>query len=115
VAVRGLDEIVIDCRDPARLAAFWAAVFETQPVIRGDSWAYIESERTRTRIAFQRVPEPKSVKNRVHIDVDVDDISVECARLVALGAVKVADIVVDEQGPFQVMLDPERNEFCLVS
>ncbi len=67
------------------------------------------------RIAFQQVPEVKTVKNRVHLDVEVDDIDTERDRLVGLGGAAVGSLVVDDQGPFQVMTDPEGNEFCLVA
>jgi predicted enzyme related to lactoylglutathione lyase len=109
-----LFEIVTDCADPVALARFWADVFLTTPVLRSDEWTHVECEGTRTRLAFQRVPEPKTTKNRVHLDVEVDDIPAERSRLVALGATALGDVVDDEDGPFQVMADPEGNEFCLV-
>jgi len=115
MAVRFLQEIVVDCLDPPRLVEFWAALFGTEATVRTEDWAYVESPATRVRIAFQGCPTSKSVKNRVHLDVEVDDIAAETARLVALGARKLGDVVVDEHGPFQVMLDPEGNEFCLVA
>ena len=86
MTVLGLNEVVVDCRDPAALARFWASVFDAPMTVRDASWAYVESPATKTRLAFQRVPEPKSVKNRVHLDVDVDDIDAEARRLAALGA-----------------------------
>ena len=66
---------------------------------------------TDPRLWFQRVPEPKRVKNRVHLDLRADDVEVELARLTAMGATvaddqPVADLV--------VMRDPEGNEFCLL-
>ena len=114
MAVFGLQEVVIDCADPGALAVFWAATFSTEPVVRSADWAYIESPTTRVRIAFQKVPEPKRVKNRLHLDIDVDDIAQEQARLELLGASAIGTIVSDEMGPFQMMTDPEGNEFCLV-
>ncbi|MDH5314331.1 MAG: hypothetical protein OEW66_10935, partial [Actinomycetota bacterium] len=67
-------------------------------------------------LRFQRVPEPKTVKDRIHLDLRVDDIEEACRRVIELGAQRV------EQGDFReydvtfrVMLDPEGNEFCLVS
>jgi predicted enzyme related to lactoylglutathione lyase len=89
-------------------------VFGVESVLREAEWAYVESDATRVRIAFQQVPESKTVKNRVHLDVEVDDIPAETKRLVALGATKVGGIVTDDYGDFQVMQDPEGNEFCLV-
>jgi predicted enzyme related to lactoylglutathione lyase len=114
MAVRRLDEIVLDCADPTRLVRFWGALFGIEPVFRELDWTYIDSPVTRVRIAFQRVPEPKSVKNRVHLDVEVDDIAAEAARLVGLGARTVGTVMEDEYGRFQVMQDPEGNEFCLI-
>lgn len=66
------------------------------------------------RLAFQQVPEGKTVKNRLHLDIEVDDIDAERARLTAEGAVVVADMHTATHGRFQVMLDLEGNEFCLV-
>ena len=66
------------------------------------------------RLAFQRVPEPKTVKNRVHVDVWAVDgkLDAEVERLLALGASEV-ERVTDESGTFVVMQDPEGNEFCV--
>jgi hypothetical protein len=115
MTVLGLHEVVVDCANPPLLAEFWAAVFGTERVVRSDDWAYVESPATRVRIAFQRVPEAKAAKNRVHLDVEVDAIGPERDRLVGLGAIARGPIVLDEDGPFQVMIDPENNEFCLVA
>ena len=114
MAVIRLQEVVVDCREPGTLVQFWAAVFGVEGVVRSEDWAYVDLVDPPTRVAFQQVPEPKSVKNRVHLDVEVDDIDAERDRLVGLGATSVGAIVVDDQGPFQVMTDPEGNEFCLV-
>jgi predicted enzyme related to lactoylglutathione lyase len=111
--VHGIDEIVVDCADPATLVEFWARVFGVPAVVRSVDWAYVDVPNA-TRIAFQQVPEPKTGKNRVHLDVDVDDIELEADRLLAAGAILVGAIQNDEYGHFQVMRDPEGNEFCLV-
>jgi catechol 2,3-dioxygenase-like lactoylglutathione lyase family enzyme len=113
VTVRGLDEIVIDCTDPPALAHFWAAVFGVEPVVHDDRWAYIDAPGS-TTIAFQRVPEPKTGKNRLHLDVRVDDIEAVAERLLGLGAARVGSVRPDALGEFQVMLDPEGNEFSVV-
>jgi hypothetical protein len=74
----------------------------------------------RPRIFFQRVPEPKSVKNRVHLDIAApaadsshraEEIDAFAERLTALGAHRLR--VVKETGYFVVMADPEGNEFCV--
>ncbi len=68
----------------------------------------------RPRVLFQRVPEPRSGKNRVHLDVHVgaDQREAEVARLVALGA---TELWREAQGPMQwvTLADPEGNEFCV--
>ncbi|TDQ52217.1 VOC family protein [Actinorugispora endophytica] len=114
MAVGELDEIVVDCADPASLAVFWARVLGGEPVDRSPDWSYVDPPG-QTRVAFQRVPEPKSGKNRLHIDVAVADIHAASAELAALGARLVGGIVTDTAGSFQVLLDPEGNEFCAVS
>jgi predicted enzyme related to lactoylglutathione lyase len=115
MAVIGLQEVVIDCNDPTALVEFWARVFDAEPVVRDETWAYIDAPNAHVRIAFQRVPEAKRVKNRVHLDVEVDDIPAETERVTALGALVHGPPMEDDQGPFQVLLDPEGNEFCLVA
>lgn len=109
-----LNEIVIDCADPPRLARFWAIVLGGEPVDRDPDWSYVDPPDGPLRVAFQQVPEGKQAKNRVHLDVEVDDMDAETARLTAAGATTVGDLRTDEHGPFRVMLDPEGNEFCLV-
>jgi hypothetical protein len=60
------------------------------------------------------VPEAKTVKNRVHLDVDVPDLEDAVAASLPWGAVRVGEVVYDELGGFQVMQDPEGNEFCFI-
>lgn len=117
-ALGRLDEIVIDCAAPARLARFWSGVLGGQPVDRGPEWSYVDPPGGQPRIAFQAVPEArqgqKTAKNRLHLDVEVSDIVTVREHLVRLGAEAVGDVQKDPQGAFQVMRDPEGNEFCLV-
>jgi predicted enzyme related to lactoylglutathione lyase len=107
-------ELCIDCRDPERLAAFWSEVlgYETK---REDDETYLEgSQGSGPILFFASVPEPKTVKNRLHIDVNPTDRdqSDEVERLERLGATRV-DI---GQGDVSwvVMADPEGNEFCVL-
>ncbi len=67
------------------------------------------------RIGFQRVPERKQVKNRVHLDVLAPDLEAATQAAVELGAVRHGDVVLEEDGAFQILLDPEGNELCLVT
>ncbi|CAL9609340.1 hypothetical protein SUDANB95_05561 [Actinosynnema sp. ALI-1.44] len=109
-----LDQVVIDCLEPARLVRFWAGLLGGEPVLRERGWAHVEPPGW-PRISFQPVPEGKAVKNRLHLDVEVADIAAATERAKGLGAEVVGDVVTDEQGSFQVVLDPEGNEFCFVS
>ena len=111
-----LREIVIDCNDPRLVAEFWAEVLGWEVHQKGDEFGMSESGQPFPDLVlvFGQVPEPKTVKNRVHIDVspvgcDRDE---EVARLEALGA-KRADIGQGEQ-PWVVLQDPEGNEFCVL-
>ncbi|GEK23533.1 glyoxalase [Cellulomonas xylanilytica] len=104
----------MDCADPARLARFWADVLGGTPQRRDDDWHHVDPPGW-TRVAFQRVPEGKVVKNRVHLDVAVDDIPEAARQAEALGATRVGEVHVDTAGSFQVLLDPEGNEWCVVT
>jgi catechol 2,3-dioxygenase-like lactoylglutathione lyase family enzyme len=115
-----LTEICFDCADPERLARFWCDVLGWQVAERGDGWVEIRDpaapppDRGGVVLIFDRVPEGKAAKNRVHLDVNpVDrDQAAELARLLSLGAREV-DV---GQGDVQwhVLADPEGNEFCLL-
>ncbi|MFI9006567.1 VOC family protein [Actinosynnema sp. NPDC053489] len=109
-----LNQIVVDCLEPARLVRFWAGLLGGEPVERAHGWAHVVPPGW-PRISFQPVPEPKAVKNRLHLDVAVDDLAAARSAAVALGATPRGDVRTDEQGSFQVMLDPAGNEFCFVS
>lgn len=61
------------------------------------------------RLYFQKVPEPKAVKNRVHLDLRADDVEAEVKRLAALGAAEL-----HRHGSWVTLRDPEGNEFCMV-
>ncbi|MGW5848876.1 VOC family protein [Streptomyces sp. NPDC055254] len=109
-----LRQIVVDCHDPRALARFWAELLGGDPVDRDRGWSHMELPGL-ARLAFQPVPEGKAGKNRLHLDVAVEDIEAAAAEAVRRGAVRVGRVVTDDQGSFQGMLDPEGNEFCLVS
>ncbi|SDK20252.1 VOC family protein [Streptomyces indicus] len=109
-----IEEIVFDCSDPARLVRFWAALLDAEPVDRSPDWSYIDPPGF-ARIAFQRVPEGKAAKNRLHLDLNGGDVAAATAEAEALGARRVGEVVTDAYGDFQVLRDPEGNEFCFVS
>lgn len=109
-----IDEIVFDCHDPARLVRFWAALLGGDPVDRSADWSYLDPPGF-VRVAFQRVPEGKAVKNRLHLDLDAGDVDAAADEAVGLGAVRMGAVVTGDYGRFQVLTDPEGNEFCFVS
>jgi catechol 2,3-dioxygenase-like lactoylglutathione lyase family enzyme len=139
-------QITLDCADPAALAAFWVEVLGYRlqdpppgfdsweqaleamgvpPENRNDAAALIDPEGARPRLFFQRVPERKQGKNRVHLDVRAAPglqgdarmvaLEAEAERLVSRGATRLARF---EPAPplgagHIVLADPEGNEFCL--
>jgi predicted enzyme related to lactoylglutathione lyase len=113
-----LTEIIIDAADPRALARFWGDVLGW-PVVdddRGLSWISASGDHTaRPMVVFVPVPEPKTVKNRVHLDVNPAgvDQAEELERLLALGATR-ADVGQSDDVPWIVLADPEGNEFCLL-
>ncbi len=139
-------QVTFDCDDPGGLSRFWNEVlgyrldspppgfdtwdealdaFGVPPERRNDASASVDPTGVGPRLWFQRVPEGKTAKNRVHLDVRAapglagDErmaaLESECERLVALGASRLQR---HEPAPpmshgFIVMADPEGNEFCL--
>jgi len=125
-----IQDIVFDCAHPASLARFWAAVLDEYAVAayeeadleqlrslgvtdpEDDPTVLVETpgQPGRTpRLWFQRVPEGKTVKNRMHLDLRADDPEAEIDRLVDLGATVLARY----EGQV-VLADPEGSEFCLL-
>ena len=106
--------VVVDCLDPEVVAAFWAAALGV--AVSGRWHQYVMLEATvhgGPSLSFQQVPEAKAGKNRVHLDLFVDDLEVASARLVALGATP-GDRITEDGIAIWVHLDPEGNELCLV-
>ena len=107
--------LVLDCTDPERLAEFWAPALRY--VTLGTAGAYVAlfpDGRPGPKLLLQRVAEAKTVKNRMHFDIEVPDIEAEADRLVALGATRVSRGPSREHGStWLLMADPEGNEFCI--
>ena len=138
-------QVVFDAAEPEKLAQFWALAlgYITQPRPEGftsleeffrsigipeeefgDQWALIDPAGNGPRLYLQRVPEGKTAKNRVHLDVRVAGpdvtseererlVSEHVSRLVAAGGT-VARELDEARGHCTVMRDPEGNEFCIV-
>jgi hypothetical protein len=117
-------KVVIDGHDLDRLAQFWSAALGYEQL---DVWdeSYRNLRPTPSGVAsggppllLQRVPEDKAGKNRVHLDLHPDDGPGTVDRLIALGAAPVGaartDYLAAHGTTFQVMADPEGNEFCVV-
>jgi hypothetical protein len=110
-----IDALVIDCKDPAVLAAFWCLALGSHVAETQDGYVVIEHpDGAGCPILFQVVPEARSVKNRLHLDLrPPSSMEAEVARLEQAGAKSLH--LVDEGGSFwTVMADPEGNEFCVL-
>ena len=109
-----LTHVNVDAQDPERLAAFWGAVLGVS--VRGRWEQYVALEPAAPgapSVCFQRVPEAKAGKNRLHLDLEVDDLDTALARAEALGATLVQRV--EQAGErWCVCADPEGNELCLV-
>jgi predicted enzyme related to lactoylglutathione lyase len=107
--------VTFDCADPKRLAAFWSAALETTIVGDYGDFVFLASPPGGgPALGFQRVPEPRAGKNRVHVDLTTDDREAEVARLVGLGAAVSYDQVGVVPGiDWTTLTDPEGNVFCL--
>jgi hypothetical protein len=110
--------VAVDCADAATLAGFWAAVLG-RTVAAGATTvaATVDVEPgagTAPRLGFHQVPEPKSVKNRLHLDLIAADFDAEKRRLIDLGAAPVNEV--DKGGArWTTFIDIEGNEFDLIA
>ena len=117
--------VTIDCEDALVVGRFWSAALD-RPLDPGASAEFASIGMPENRDVtgwtvsgadgptwlFAKVPEAKAAKNRMHVDLTAPDREAEVARLVALGATRVADM--DEWGyQWTVLQDPEGNEFCV--
>jgi len=106
-------DIVIDCADPETLADFWAeALGYTKAGLFDPYFVLVAPERAFPPVILQRVPEPKTTKARIHVDLRVPGIEAAAQRLEALGARRI-DIGQGPEPGWIVMADPEGNEFCV--
>lgn len=110
--------IVLDTQDPQRLANFYCALQDVEPVATygdGDQYTALAPNREGLMLVFQRVPEPKTGKNRAHFDLVVDDLDGPTAQTTELGGRWIEPGKTHELAGFtwRCMADPEGNEFCL--
>jgi hypothetical protein len=107
------EQVIVDAADPGALGRWWLTALEW--VVVNDDPEEFEIRPAPERLPgllFVRVPEPKTAKNRLHLDFRPDDRDAAVARLLDLGATR-ADIGQGEQ-PWVVLRDPEGNEFCVL-
>ena len=107
------EQVNVDAADPVALGQWWAAALKW--VVVNDDPEEFEIRPTPDHLPgllFARVPEPKTVKNRLHLDLRPDDQDAEVERLLGLGATR-ADVGQGEQ-TWVVLADPEGNEFCVL-
>jgi hypothetical protein len=110
-----IDTVTFDCADPLRLATFWAQVLEFEVGDVEPDGAFVRDPSGRTQgLFFQKVPESKTAKDRIHLDVrPTGSMAAEVARVKELGATEQQRV--DVEGSFwTIMLDPEGHEFCVL-
>ncbi len=106
-------EIVIDVHDLDRSAHFWSAVLGLKVANRQGQYLNFGKQEGGLIVCLQRVLEKKTAKNRVHLDIAVEDLDAASAHVKALGGIKLQEI--EESGArWIVMADPDGNELCLV-
>ncbi|HVB13480.1 MAG TPA: VOC family protein [Candidatus Dormibacteraeota bacterium] len=110
-----LYSIVVDSKDPAALARFWVQALNFQIVYEEPNEVVVaRDDDTYPALIFVPVPEVKTAKNRLHIDLAPDDRDMEVARLIDLGAHRT-DVGQGPEVTWVVLADPEGNEFCVLS
>ena len=111
---RLIKAVVVDSAVPSTVASFWASalgyVMQGPPPTAADNFVgIVDPQGVGPELGFQRVPEPKVGKNRLHLDLHVANRTREVERLVSLGATKSREFE-----NWTIMTDPEGNEFCVV-
>jgi predicted enzyme related to lactoylglutathione lyase len=108
--------MTFDCPDPVLVAEFWSAAlgYET---IRWDDYdgaTSLPTDGSRPHLGFIKVPEGKTVKNWLHLDIEPSETTMEfeVERLILLGATKIK-VFNEPSGTWTLMADPEGNEFCV--
>ena len=108
--------VTLDCADPERLAPFWAEALHYRANPYHPPYLTLtDPNRKSPELVLQKVPEPKTAKNRMHLDIFVPDMEIEARRMESLGARRL------RKEPFTgstgdrwiVMADPDDNEFCV--
>jgi hypothetical protein len=109
-AVVGIAALAVDCAEPAELARWWGRLLGGSVEVEEGGVATLYAPGL--TIDFARVPEAKTGKNRLHLDLRSSDLAAATEQAVALGASRADDLY--DGGDWQVMRDPEGNEFCFL-
>ena len=110
-----ISHVMIDSGDPEALAPFWCELLGTtvERTLDEGRFVFLAAPKGGVSIGIQRVPEAKTTKNRVHVDVEVDDITETTRWVRSHGGSRLAEH--SAAGiRWRIMADPEGNEFCLV-
>ena len=110
--VVGLSMLCFDANDPPALAQFWAELLGGERTVDKDGDASVVVPTGGPRLDFLRVTETKTIKNRLHLDIHSTDVKAATHEALALGATRADDVY--DGGRWQVLRDPEGNEFCLL-
>ena len=105
--------IMIDCNDIDKMASFWSQALALEEKVRYPDYVWLSRvSQEGPALAFQRVPEPRQGKNRIHLDLAAADPEAFKARVIELGGLAVED---HDMGGFRwsVLADPEGNVFCV--
>jgi predicted enzyme related to lactoylglutathione lyase len=115
VAVAATIGLVLDCNNPDELAQFWSKALGYSNLGSAGSYVMlVDTEGVKPKLLLQAVPEAKSSKNRMHLDIETPDVDREASRLESLGARRLEAGVRNEHGTsWVIMADPEGNEFCV--
>ena len=109
-AVVGIAALAIDCADPPGLARWWSRLLGGEVEVDRDGDATLRADGL--AIDFGRVPDAKTVKNRLHLDLRSSDLAEATRQAEALGATRADDVYDGDR--WQVLRDPEGNEFCIL-
>ncbi|WP_433326395.1 VOC family protein [Spirillospora sp. CA-294931] len=111
-----VEALAFDCNDLDAMAAFWGGLLGMKVTFKDENWLDLEPlGKDGPMLSFQRVPEGKQGKNRLHLDLEVPDIDAAGEIVRGLGGTPAGERTGRPEHPFRVWRDVEGNEFCLVS
>lgn len=122
VAVGCLVDLILDCPDPLALADFWAEVLDRSVEQREDGWVSLSSGADGHRLSFQQVDGYRPprwpghiVPQQMHLDILVDELTTAEARVTALGATSLSEVLDPGPKQWRIYADPAGHPFCLVT